>query len=106
MTNHLLTAAILDGMNAHNRTVTESTKAGEITLIDYDGNRYTLHIWVKADLSTHYLLECNRIPNALGNIFRADLPDSAEAFDDNDDLLEGIAATRNVAKTVTITARS
>ena len=101
----MMQAALVAGCNAHNALIAESTKAGEITLIDYCGNRYTLHIWVQANLETHYLLECNRIPNALGNIFRADLPDSAEHFDDNDDLLEAIAEASNLAKTVEITSR-
>jgi hypothetical protein len=96
---NLAAAAILDGMNRHNRLIDESRKVGEVKLTDYCGNVFTLHVWAKRDGGLHYLLSCNRIPNAISNIFRGPLPTKPLATDEA--TLATIAAVRNVAKTVT-----
>lgn len=103
MTANRFAAAMLDSMNRHNQTIAESTKAGMIELIDHCGNRYNLHVWVQPGGRTHYLLECNRTPQALGNIFRAALPADASAFDDNDDFLRAVLHTAHVAASARLT---
>jgi hypothetical protein len=94
-----MTAAILNGMNHHNRLIAESRKVGEVKLTDYCGNVFTLYVWAKADGGLHYLLSCNRMPQAIDNIFRGPLPTKPLATDAA--TLAAIAAVRNVAKTVT-----
>jgi len=95
----LMTAAIINGMNAHNAEIKECTDAGTVTLTDYCGNVYTLHVWVRADLTLKYLLSCRNVPNAVGNVYRAPLPVRADSFDSPADMMDAIAKTRNVAET-------
>jgi hypothetical protein len=98
-TNAIALAAIAS-INKHNREVAESTLAGIVTLTDCNGNVYTLRVWVRSDSSLKYLLECRNTPQAIGNMFRADLPTNAVDFDDPADMFAAIVATKNVAKSI------
>jgi len=102
MRNLVLTAAILDGMNRHNRMTREALRHDRIILTDHCGNVFTLNVWVTAERKARYLLECRNTPHAESNIFRAPLPQDPTVFDDHEDFLAAVAATPNVAKTVEI----
>ena len=98
----IMQAALLNGMNTHNARERDSKFSARIKLIDFCKNVYTLFVWVDADTRLFYLLDCNGTPNSVSNIFRAELPSDPTIFDDTDDMLAAIAATANVAESVTI----
>jgi len=101
MKNLVMAAAILEGMNSHNRLVDESRKVGEVKLTDYCGNVFTLYVWVTPQAKLHYLLSCRNTPHATSNMFRSELPSDPAQYASDSDLLAAVAATRNVAKTAT-----
>jgi len=100
MKNMLMTAAIVNGMNAHNAEIKKCILAGKVTMVDHCGNVYTLWVWVRPDLTLKYMLECNRNENSLSNMFREPLPTNAVDFDDPTDMFEGIIGTEHRTATV------
>lgn len=92
----MVQAAIMQGMNAHNKLIRESKELGKVHLTDYNGNKYELHVWHTPDDELHYLLSSRNIPHSLSNMFRGELP--KKPLKTPKDTMAAIAATKSYAK--------
>lgn len=96
--------AMAAGMAAHNEMAATAISHDVLDIVDRIGNKYILHVFVTADRKAGYMMAAgwDRSTQAIGNVFLANFPTDPTIFDDHDDFLAAVMATRNTAKTITI----